>query len=231
MRKLLILLMLTAWLLTAAGCGKQEPAQTPEPPAEPTQTESVPADPAAMTLLPDAFPMKLHFSSGAGGWGTELTLQRDGSFTGQYHDSDMGSGGTDFPNGTVYLCGFEGQFGDFREAEYGSVALTLEELTVVTEQSEPWIEDGIRYIPSTPYGLEGGTDFLLYGPETPWETLSDSALMGWPLSGEPTFTLDCWGLCNTAQQQTFYDWSYWFPEGEPEHPEETAEQTETTVPE
>lgn len=230
MRKLLILLMLTAWLLTAAGCGKQAPAQTPEPPAEPTQTESVPADPAAMTLLPDAFPMKLHFSGGAGGWQTVLTLQRDGTFTGTFRDTDMGGIGEEHPNGTVYLCGFEGRFGNFQKLDETTHSLMLEDLVVLTQDGE-WIEDGILHIPASPYGLEDGTDFLLYGPETPWETLSDSALMGWPLSGEPTFTLDCWGLCNTAQQQTFYDWSYWFPEGEPEHPEETAEQTETTVPE
>ena len=37
--------------------------------------------------LPDDFPMDLEFSSGVGGWGTSLTLERDGTFSGQFHDS------------------------------------------------------------------------------------------------------------------------------------------------
>ena len=200
MKQLLMLLALTACLLT--GCGAKE---TPEQePPEPPVTEQV-EEPA----LPEAFPLTLHFSSGAGGWGTELTLQRDGSFTGQYHDSEMGSVGENYPNGSYYLCDFEGRFGDFREAEYGSVALTLEELTVVTEQTEPWIEDGILYIPSTPYGLEGGTDFLLCSPFTPVDTLTESGLMGWPLMGEDTDTLGLWALHNVTEDQTFFDWAVW----------------------
>ena len=218
MKKLLVLLLAAA-LLTAAGCGRTEQAQPPE---TPPQTE-----PQAVESLPEAFPLTLHFSSGAGGWQTELTLRRDGSFAGAYHDSDMGSNTAESPNGTVYLCAFEGRFGDFRTVDDTTLALTLEELTVLTEETE-WVEDGIRYIPSTPYGLEGGTDFLLYGPETAADTLTDSGRMGWPLMEEDTDTLDCWGLHNVTEDQTFFDWSYWFPEGEPE---ETAEQADPPAPE
>ena len=60
--------------------------------------------------LPDDFPMDLEFSSGVGGWGTSLTLERDGTFSGQFHDSDMGAIGEDYPNGTVYLCHFPDGF-------------------------------------------------------------------------------------------------------------------------
>lgn len=218
--KKLLMLLLAAVLLTAAGCGGKEPATQPAPPAEPTQTEPLPAEPQAVESLPEAFPMTLHFSSGAGGWQTVLTLQRDGAFAGQYLDSDMGSTGDGYPNGTAYLCDFEGRFGDFRQLDDTTLALTLEELTVLTTETEPWIEGGVRYFPATPYGLEGGTDFLLYAPETAAKTLTMGGLSGWPLRGEPTDTLDCWGLHNAAANQTFFDWSYWFPEGEPEEPAE-----------
>ncbi len=50
------------------------------------------------------------FSSGAGGWSTLLDIRPDGSFEGEYFDSDMGSMGETYPNGTVYLCDFKGQF-------------------------------------------------------------------------------------------------------------------------
>ena len=36
-----------------------------------------------------------------------LDIRPDGSFEGEYFDSDMGSTGEGYPNGTVYLCDFE----------------------------------------------------------------------------------------------------------------------------
>ena len=41
------------------------------------------------------------FSSGAGGWSTELKVADDGTFTGAYHDSEMELTGENYPNGTV----------------------------------------------------------------------------------------------------------------------------------
>ena len=224
MKKLLVL-WLAAALLTAAGCGRQEQPQPPKtPPAE--VTETIETRPRSVESLPEAFPMRLHFSSGAGGWQTVLDLQRDGSFTGEYRDSDMGSTGTDFPNGTAYLCAFEGRFGDFRTVDGSILTLTLEELTALTTEEEVWYEEGVRYIGSAPYGLVEGAVFLLYPPETPVAGLEGNALSGWPLMEEDTDTLGCWGLSDPARQQTFFDWSHWFPEGEPEptpSPEGTGE--------
>lgn len=48
-----------------------------------------------------------HFSSGAGGWLTEIVISEDGSFTGHFHDSDMGDA---YPEGTRYECSFTGVF-------------------------------------------------------------------------------------------------------------------------
>ena len=36
-----------------------------------------------------SMPKKFVFASGAGAWGTVITLKKDGSFTGQYHDSNI----------------------------------------------------------------------------------------------------------------------------------------------
>ena len=41
--------------------------------------------PKSEVSLPDDFPMDLEFSSGVGGWGTSLTLERDGTVSGQFH--------------------------------------------------------------------------------------------------------------------------------------------------
>ena len=69
-----------------------------------TISESNAAEQAAVPAeLPDVFPMELIFSSGAGAWRTTLTLNRDGSFSGSFRDSDMGDRTDDYTNGTVYL--------------------------------------------------------------------------------------------------------------------------------
>lgn len=36
-----------------------------------------------------SMPSDFTFSSGAGAWATQLTLEDDGSFTGQYHEWDL----------------------------------------------------------------------------------------------------------------------------------------------
>ena len=46
-------------------------------------------------------PKDYTFASGAGAWATSLELYEDGSFAGDYHDSDMGDSGDGYPNGTI----------------------------------------------------------------------------------------------------------------------------------
>ena len=65
----------------------------------------------AVSALPGTYPIDMIFSSGAGGWSTTLTLSQDGSFTGAFSDSEMGERDeNEYPNGTVYVCNFSGQF-------------------------------------------------------------------------------------------------------------------------
>ena len=54
--------------------------------------------------------LEFTFASGAGAWSTELYVAADGSFTGLYHDADMGDTGEGYPNGTQYYCRFSGSF-------------------------------------------------------------------------------------------------------------------------
>ena len=48
------------------------------------------------------------FSSGVGGWSTELNVGENGAFTGNFHDSEMGETGEGYPNGSMYGCLFHG---------------------------------------------------------------------------------------------------------------------------
>ena len=77
----------------------EETVAQPEGEAEEiTETES-----AELTFA-DLSKYQFEFCSGAGGWSEEFTIEKDGYFTGKYHDSDMGSTGEGYDNGTLYCC-------------------------------------------------------------------------------------------------------------------------------
>ena len=207
-KKMLQLLALCLVLLTGCGAKQtvpqtqaQEPAaEQPEAPAEEPEVPAQEAD-----ALPDALPLDLTFASGAGAWCTGLTLERDGSFAGAYHDSEMGDQGEGYPNGSCYISTFSGRFGRIQQVDDHTWAMSLEELTVQETPGEEWIEDGIRYIAAEAYGLEKGTDFLLYSPETPTEGLDEEFLTWWPRwNVEDTGTLNCWGLWNQEMGYGFF---------------------------
>lgn len=181
-----------------------EPEPSPEPSAEPEPS------PTPVPTLEESFPLRLAFSSGAGGWGTEIILQQDLSFTGYYSDSDMGSAGEGYPHGTRYVCTFSGQFAQLTQIDEFSYSLTLAELISDYEEGKEWIEDQILHVSSVPYGIESGTEFILYLPDTPTAGLSEEFLSWWPgrYSENPSATLDFFGLYNVEGEYGFFGDTY-----------------------
>lgn len=221
----MLLLALAAASLVGCGSGKQQTedtevvtteAETTE--EETTQEETTEAEMTeeettqeqtteeettqeAAAALPIDHTLDFIFSSGAGGWSTNLTLQPDGSFTGTYHDSDMGDVGDENPNGVVYISTFSGKFSDITKVDEHTYSMKL--ASVKVEESGEWIEDGIKYIASAPYGIDGGSTFYFYLPDTPVAGL-DEEFLNWRLglfseedrSGD---TLGHYGLYNEAE--------------------------------
>lgn len=174
-------------------------------PDEILQAIEAAADPTApqeLTANAAAFPtesLEFVFASGAGGWGTYLTLQPDGRFTGDYGDSDMD---------TRYECKFEGQFTDIQQISDYCWAMKLGDVTIEKEEGTTWTEDGIHYIAAGPYGVSDGTDFLLYAPGTPADLIPAACRDWWPdayrwRNGEIDI-LNGWGLCNLNEGTAFY---------------------------
>lgn len=156
-----------------------QPTESTE--AEPAPTEPMETAPAVLTALPlPAETVAFSFLSGAGGWSTELQLNQDGSFTGQYHDSEMGDIGEDYPHGSVYVCSFAGEFVDFEKLSEYAYKMNLTNLTTENTTGEEWIEEQIRYVASDPYGLEEGSEFILYLPDTPISEVPEEFLIWWP---------------------------------------------------
>ena len=223
-------------LVLLAGCGQSgaspdtppsghapeetETAQTASPSDETAaQTESPSQNEADTAVnrggtpvdaLPEDLPEKVTFCSGAGAWRTNLSLACDGSFTGQFTDWDAGSDPT-YPGGLYRICTFSGAFSDLCRLDGYSYSMVLEDLICQETQGEEWVEDGTRYIGSSPYGLEGGTVFYLYTPETSTDVLTTEALqVGWPEWNLPDTVpegqLGCWMLYNQAMDQAFFSY-------------------------
>lgn len=201
MKLTLSLLTLLAYLLFPVS--RAQISIPASPPKAPGASDTPPA--VSAPAEPD-FPMEFLFSSGAGAWGTTLILNADGSFSGNFGDSDMGDLDEAYPNGTHYYCSFYGRFDSGAPLGPQSQPLMLTELFQEAPEGSEYIEDGIRYISSAPYGLEGGVDFMFYTPDTPVSELDEELLSWWPGRYEttPSETLDCYCLWNVDGGCAFF---------------------------
>ncbi len=153
-----------------------------------------------------SLPSGFSFLSGAGGWSSELYLSNDGTFTGDYHDSDMGDDGEGYPYGTMYVCSFSGRFGNVRRVDEYSYSMHLLELEIDPTPAEEWIEDGVRYVSSNPYGLDNADEIMVYLPgawiqDLPNEFVDWVAMPhAWSWDDLPVL-LPCYGLYNVAGEE------------------------------
>ena len=208
------LIALASACLLLAGCS----AKSPDAPGSSSQSSSVStsasgSQSAAQSeftaeglfgILPDTFV----FPSGVGAWDTQVSIAPDGSFAGTYHDSDMGDTGEGYPNGTEYICEFSGQFSQPTQVDDHTWSVQLESLSYDGTPETEEIQDGIRYVYSTPYGIEGGQEFLIYLPFTPVADLPEG-FRSWVGSqlvdadNNQLAELPFYGLYNVTTQEGF----------------------------
>ena len=135
------------------------------------------------------------FCSGAGGWATDFTIDSDGHFSGEYHDSDMGVTGDGYENGTVYISVFDGHFKDLTPVNDHCYRMTLADISYQeNEFGREEIKDGTKYVYSDAYGLTGTDTFWSiwrehrsakfrkrHIPGFPWQTKVIQSLRWWHL--------------------------------------------------
>lgn len=146
------------------------------------------------------------FSSGVGAWCTVLTIEEDGSFYGDYHDTDMGDSGETYPNGTMYCCSFHGKFTKPVAINDYTYEFEIASIQCDRRVGEEEIRDGIRYIYSEPYGLEQAKKIHLYLPSAPVDKLPPKYIewicnLG-DLKKDSTI-LGIYGLYNVEQEEGF----------------------------
>ena len=145
------------------------------------------------------------FSSGAGAWSTDMRIRSDGSFSGEYHDSEMGESGKDYPYGTIYCCSFSGRLRLQEKVGENSWKVRIEELKPDESQEAEVIEEGIRFVAAVPYGLSEGDEMILFCPGTPLEELTEDMLMWAHQLGQENVTgeLQNWFLYSEKNESGF----------------------------
>ncbi len=113
------------------------------------------------------------FMSGAGGWSEEFNIEKDGYFTGQYHDSEMGSIGEGYEGGTMYFSSYSGHFTDLIKINDYTYQMKLADITYDYPVESTEIKDDIRYIYTESYCLGGTDTFNIYLKGTPVSELSE----------------------------------------------------------
>ncbi|WP_165781889.1 PASTA domain-containing protein [Bifidobacterium imperatoris] len=148
------------------------------------------------------------FSSGSGGWATTLTVSNDGSFTGEFHDDDLGITGPGYPNGSKSEAKFSGRFASISQNADGSYALQCDSNSFAVEgtKGSTHIEDGMQITITDAYGMEPCGLFTAYPKGYDSSKLSND-VKSWN-AGSYDFTanssLSINILVNNNQQESFY---------------------------
>lgn len=119
------------------------------------------------SIFSDVANCEFIFCVGAGNWSTTLSIQEDGSFFGEFYDLNMGDGGENYPNGTKYRSNFYGTFTKPVAINDYTYEFEIESIHYNRKPNEEEIFDGLKYIYSDAYGLEGAKKIHLYLPNSP----------------------------------------------------------------
>lgn len=186
---------------------KDDSSESDESVAEASKVEDEDAKSEELNIFAD-FPEMFYFSSGAGGWATEIVIAEDGSFTGSYYDYDMGDTGDGYPDGTLYICDFTGQFSDPEPTDKDYIYKTkLLDLVLLDEDKigTQEIIDDTLYVYTDPYGFEGADEFIIYAPGADLSEMSDECL-SWTFMSLDIFEqvpVDYYVLYNVNGEEAF----------------------------
>ena len=151
--------------------------------------------------------IEFYFTSGAGGWMTTLTIEPDGSFSGEFFDGELGLTDVDYPKGTMCECYFYGQFTQPVKVNKYTYSMQISELNYTEEVGKEEIKDGMLYIYTDVYGLDGAEDILIYLPGAPLAELPQE-FRSWVgyyyLEDTKETELPFYALNNETQQYGFY---------------------------
>lgn len=170
---------------------------------------SAPVDQLSLGL-----PVTMIYVAGDGDWSTELTLHRDGTFSGSYRDCNVSSADpaleeyfhAELPNGVYSKCDFIGRFGNIRKISDAEYAMDLEEITYLHAPHVLEVVDGALVEFTEAYGLSQAKEVRLYLPGRTTADFSpgvqEKLKQSSGMSDLPA-ALDRWCLYNSEEGTTF----------------------------
>ncbi|KAB5605514.1 PASTA domain-containing protein [Bifidobacterium jacchi] len=145
--------------------------------------------------------------SGAGAWGTSMTVNADGTFTGRYSDANMGDTGEGYTHGSIAAANFSGRFTSPKKNPDGTYTLQCADFKVDGVKGSSRIEDQTKITVSEAVGLEPCRTFTAYPQGYAVSKLS-SDMKTWSMtylsSVDSTITkLPGWALKNDASEHEY----------------------------
>lgn len=164
---------------------------------------------------------KYGFSSGAGGWSTQISVREDGAFSGKYSACALGDVSDEHPNGTCVESEFTGRFIDAKRNDDGSYGMTCDASSLALRKTvgTKRTEKGVEYTAVKPYGIDPCGAFKVYPKgydsgklsETvkSWSTAwNDYASSGWPSELETPIIVNMEEDPNGSAEEAFYQSKY-----------------------
>ncbi len=170
-KRLLSMALVLLFTINVEGCASQTEEQTSPDAVWTMAPVEVRQQPAGLTFT-ELSQRRFEFSSGAGGWSEEFTIEKDGFFKGLFHDADMGDTGEGYKEGTYYSSSYTGHFTDLIQIDDYTYEMRLADISYAETADTIEISNNMRYIYTESYCL-GGTDrFKIYLPGTPVSEIS-----------------------------------------------------------
>lgn len=145
------------------------------------------------------------FSSGVGAWATNVYIQDDGTFIGEYRDDNQGDVGEGYPDGSVVICRFSGKFTNVKKVDEYTYSMELEYINTEEPDGKIYYKDNKKYICSYPYGFDNAEEFMVYLPGIPLSRLSED-FISWIYSlwGKEIMPSGTYGIYNVKGQYGFF---------------------------
>lgn len=134
-----------------------------------------------------------------GAWDTSFSLEKDGSFTGGYCDSNYSE---------TYICNFKGKFSNLLKIDEFTYSMDLESIDYIEKPGEIYYEKNMKYITSSPYGLEHADKLMLYLPGRNTSDLPEEFLSWVKIAGDVSNLLPFYGIYNVTEKYGFFSDDY-----------------------
>lgn len=141
-----------------------------------------------------------------GDYPTWLYVSSDGSFSGGYKELYLENTGEDYPDGTIYLCNFDGKFVEPKKINVYTYSLEVSTMTYEEHIGSHIKKDDLYYYYVWPAGLYDLEELVLYTPGAPLRELPVAFLesVGYQaLSLEKDATLPFYAIYNVKEEKGF----------------------------